>query len=95
LVGREFLIITYRQNWGEDRVYFHDDQGRLTSLPTQWTSLFSEDPLTSLSNSESFFRVPDLLELAQLIKKNHCASQGFLEQKESDEVLHKLCQNVT
>jgi hypothetical protein len=95
LVGREFAIITYRQNWGEDRVYFHDDQGRLTSLPTQWTSLFSEDPLISLSNAESFFRVPDLLELAQLMKKNQCTHHGLSTQKESDEVLHKLCQSVT
>jgi hypothetical protein len=83
LVGREFTVITYRKNWGEERVYFHDDQGRLTSLPTQWTSLFSEeDPLISLSNTESFFRVPDLLDLAQLMKKN----TNKFERKESDEV---------
>ena len=77
-------MITYRKNWGEDRVFYHDDQGRLTSLPTQWTSLFAEDPLVVLSDSESFFRVPDLLELAQLIKKNRCTNREILEQKESD-----------
>ena len=66
LVGREFTIITYRQNWGEDRVFFHDDQGKFTNIPTQWTSLFPGDPLV---NTESFFRVPDLLELAQVLRK--------------------------
>jgi hypothetical protein len=71
LAGREFTVVTYRKNWGEDRVYFYDDQNMLTSIPTGWTSLFAaEDPLTSLSNLKSFFRVPDLLELTLLVRKN-------------------------
>ncbi len=68
LVGQEFILITYRQNWGEDRVYFHDNHEKLVSIPAQWTSLFSEDPWVSLSANQSYFRVPDLLELIQLIK---------------------------
>ena len=67
LTGQEFALIIYRQNWGEDRVYFHDDQGKLISIPAPWTSLFPEDPWISLSTSPSYFRVPDLLELAELI----------------------------
>jgi hypothetical protein len=75
--GREFILITYRQNWGEDRVFFNDDQGRLTTLPIQWTSLFPGNPLISLSDSESFFLVPDLLELTRLVKKNLIATQNL------------------
>jgi hypothetical protein len=86
LFEREFTVTTYRQTWGEDRVFFHDDQGTLTSLPAKWTSLFAEDPLIFLSNSESFFRVPDLLELAELVHKNHWPKQQFFEQKESNEL---------
>jgi hypothetical protein len=83
-VGREFTIITYRQNWGEDRVYFYDDDRRLTSLPIQWTSLFAEDPLVTLANGESLFRVPDLLELVQHVKNNYYNKKelGSLDQPE-------------
>ena len=76
LAGQEFILITYRQNWGEDRVYFQDNQGKLTSIPAQWTSLFPDDPWVSLSTSQSYFRVPDLLELAQLIKSLYATSDG-------------------
>jgi hypothetical protein len=57
--------VTYRRNWGEHRVYFHDDTGRLVSLPAQWTSVFPADPYVTISAGRSPFRVPDLLELAQ------------------------------
>jgi hypothetical protein len=39
LCGRELSLVTYRHNWRERRVYFHDEQGRLTSLPVSWTVL--------------------------------------------------------
>jgi hypothetical protein len=73
LTGQEFALITYRQNWGEDRVYFHDDTDRLVSIPAQWTSLFPEDPWVALSANHSYFRVPDLLELIQLLNSTHGA----------------------
>jgi hypothetical protein len=60
--------VTYRQNWGEQRVYFHDDQGRLISLPAAWTSLWPTDPVVDISAGRSAFRVEDLLELANLVE---------------------------
>jgi Family of unknown function (DUF5372) len=75
LTGQEFTLITYRQNWGEDRIYFHDKNEKLVSIPAQWTSLFPEDPWVSLSTNQSFFRVPDLLELTQLIQSISKASE--------------------
>ena len=74
--GQEFSLITYRQNWGEDRVYFHDKSGKLTSIPAQWTSMFPQDPWISMPNDNSYFRVPDLLELAHIIKDIGCASDA-------------------
>ena len=59
--------MTYRHNWGENRVYFHDEHGRLVSLPAAWTSVFSPDPFVVLSAGRSAFRVQDLLELARLL----------------------------
>jgi hypothetical protein len=41
--------VTYRGNWGDERVYFHDDTGRLVSLPAAWTDLFPSDPFVVLS----------------------------------------------
>ena len=69
IIGREFTLVTYHRNWGEHRVYFHDDAGRLVSLPAQWTSVFPADPHVAVSAGRSPFRVPDLLELAQQIAR--------------------------
>jgi hypothetical protein len=33
LSGRDFEFVAYRQNWGEDRVHLHDENGQLSSLP--------------------------------------------------------------
>ena len=59
--------MTYRHNWGEDRVYFHDDDGRLVSVPAQWTNVLASDPFVALSRGRSAFRVQDLFELVGLI----------------------------
>ena len=69
LHGREFSLVTYGHNWGEHRVYFHDDTSRLVSLPEQWTSLFSLDPFVAIAAGRSPFRVQDLLELSHLIAR--------------------------
>jgi Family of unknown function (DUF5372) len=61
--------VTYRHNWGEHRVYFHDDTGRLVSLPAQWTSLLSLDLFVAIAAGRSPFRVQDLLELSHLIAR--------------------------
>lgn len=68
LRGREFDLVTYRQNWGEDRVYFHDDQGHLRALSAGWTSLGAEDPFVAVSAGRSAFRTVDLVELVGLIQ---------------------------
>ncbi|MEO8131242.1 MAG: DUF5372 family protein, partial [Bryobacteraceae bacterium] len=66
--GREFALVTYRQNWGEDRVYFHDEAGQLIALPARWTSIFPSDPFVVLSAGRSPFCFAQLLELARLIQ---------------------------
>ena len=69
LSGCQFELVTYRQNWGEDRVYFHDDQGQLRTLPAGWTSLGADDPFVVVSAGRSAFRTTDLLELARLLNE--------------------------
>jgi len=61
--------VTYRRNWGEHRVYFHDYTGRLTSVPAQWTSVYPTDPYVMVAAGRAPFRAQDLLELSELIAR--------------------------
>jgi hypothetical protein len=33
---QEFELVLHAQNWHEDRVWFHDANGRLRALPASW-----------------------------------------------------------
>jgi len=68
LYGRELVLLTSVRRWGEDRVYFQDDQGRAVSLRAQWTSLFTPPPVVALSAGRSAFCAQDLRELARLLQ---------------------------
>ena len=69
LRGRRFELVTYRLNWGEDRVYFHDESGKLVSLPATWTSYGAADPFVAIASGRCLFRFVDLLELAVLAEE--------------------------
>jgi len=69
LKGQRFKLITYRHNWGEDRVYFHDNGGRLCSIPASWTTAVAADPFVTLAAGRCLFRYEDLLKLADLLEK--------------------------
>lgn len=67
LYQHEFDLITYRQNWGEDRVWFADAAGRLHSLPAAWTDAVPVDPFVAIAAGRSRLRVAELLELARWV----------------------------
>ena len=69
LYGQEFELITYRNNWGEDRVFFHDSDGRLRSMPASWTSVAAPDPFVAMAAGRALFRVEDLLALVALLRR--------------------------
>jgi hypothetical protein len=69
LKGQQFKLVTYRHNWGEDRVYFHDSDGRLCSIPASWTTAVAADPFVMLAAGRCLFRYEDLLRLANLMEK--------------------------
>jgi hypothetical protein len=69
LCGREFKRASYYQTWGENRVYFHDDNQRLRAMPADWTSLATQDPFVIIAAGRSWFRVADLLDLVQMIRR--------------------------
>jgi hypothetical protein len=69
LRGQKFHLVTYRHNWGEDRVYFHDAEGRLSSIPACWTTVVPEDPFVAMAGGRCFFRYQDLVKLVELVEK--------------------------
>jgi hypothetical protein len=66
-VGREFVFVAVRQTWGEDRVFFFDDDGAQRSLPRGWTDAADPDAFVALAAGRSAFRVEDLLVLVELL----------------------------
>ena len=68
LRGQKFKLVTYRHNWGENRVYFHDAEGKLNSIPAHWTTVVAEDPFVTVAGGRCFFRFEDLLKLVDLVK---------------------------
>jgi hypothetical protein len=68
LFNREFELVNSTNCWGERRVYFYDDNGKLSSLPASWTSAAAPDPFVTLSAGRSFLHVKDLLNLSTLIQ---------------------------
>ena len=69
LRGQKFKLITYRHNWGEDRVYFHNADGCLSSIPAGWTTVVAPDPFVAVAGGRCFFRYQDLLQLVDLMEK--------------------------
>lgn len=65
--GREFVFVALRHTWGEDRVFFFDDEGVQRSLPRAWTDAADPDVFVTLSAGRSPFRVEDLCALALLV----------------------------
>ena len=57
-----------RRTWGEDRAYYHDKKGKLSSFPARWTSVVPPEPFVVVAGGRSPFRLTDLLELSRLLK---------------------------
>ncbi len=67
LTGREFMFIALRQTWGEDRVFFYDDDGAVASLPVGWTDAAPVDVFVAVAAGRCAFRVDDLVALSELV----------------------------
>jgi hypothetical protein len=68
LYGREFEFVVCRQNWGEDRVHLHDENGALFSLPAGWTGAAAAGPFVVIAEGRCPFTVEGLLRLADLTR---------------------------
>jgi len=68
LCGREFEGIAFFTAFREGRVVYHDDKGRLVSMPISWTDRSGVDPFVVVANGRARFRPADLLELSRMLK---------------------------
>jgi hypothetical protein len=75
-VGREFVFVAVRQTWGEDRVFFFDEDGAQRSLPAGWTDAVAPDPFVARAGGRSALRVADLLALVELLDSLGRSSGG-------------------
>jgi hypothetical protein len=69
-------MVARQRNWGEDRVFYYDADGRLRSFLTNVTDLFPIDIFTRVSGGHSAFRVDDLLELRELLDRHGGPARG-------------------
>jgi hypothetical protein len=68
LYREKFKIVSLRQSWGEDRVFYRQEDGRIISLPACWTSIYESHPFNVISKGRSVFRFQELLELARVVE---------------------------
>jgi hypothetical protein len=81
LCGRDFGFVAYRQNWGEDRVHLHDENGQLFSLPAAWTDAVAADPFVVVAAGRCPFTTDGLLAVADLIDRFRARRDGDLDVK--------------
>ena len=56
------------REWGEERVYYRDQAGRLRFLPARWTDLAPPDPFIRTAAGRAYFRLEDLIRLETHVK---------------------------
>jgi hypothetical protein len=66
--GQCFELVAYKCAWGEDRVYFHNEEQQLIALPASWTDVVAADPFVSIAQGRALFRADDLFELVGLVR---------------------------
>ena len=73
----EYDILEFRRDWGHELVAFYSEQGKVVTIPIQWTDLDTTcDPFVVMSAGRSYFRVADLLRLAELLKEIRSCENG-------------------
>ena len=56
-----------RNNWGGDRVSYAGPDGRLRTMPVEWTDVLEPDLVVSAGAGRSLFRTDLLRELRRLV----------------------------
>jgi Family of unknown function (DUF5372) len=67
--GREFELICRRRHWGEDRVVYSGDGGRLRTISAAFTDVAPLDEFRLVAGGKAAFRTVDLLTLCELLDR--------------------------
>jgi Family of unknown function (DUF5372) len=67
--GREFDLVCRRPHWGEDRVVYAGDDGRLRTISTAFTDLAPADEFRLMAGGRAAFRTIDLMTLRELLDR--------------------------
>jgi len=69
LRDQTFELAAQNTVFGEDRVFYRNPGGDMRFLPTRWTSLAAPDPFVIAAAGKAYFRLEDLIRLAEQIKE--------------------------
>ncbi len=61
--NKQFEINSIKTTPGERRVFYFNQEGRISSIPLEWTAVELQDPFVIVSAGRALFRVEDLLRL--------------------------------
>jgi hypothetical protein len=67
LRGQTFDLLAVRNNWGGDRVSYAGPEGRLRTLPVEWTDVLEPDLVVTVGAGRALFRTDRLRELRKVI----------------------------
>src|SRR5258707_15867649 len=67
LHGRKVELISRRRHWGEDRIVYLDEAGRLRWIASAWTDIEPADEFRLIAAGRAAFRTVDLLELCRTL----------------------------
>jgi len=69
LFGQSLELAAQGREWGEERVYYRDQSGRMRFLPAPWTSVAVPDPFVLIAAQRAHFRLEDLIRLQERVKE--------------------------
>jgi hypothetical protein len=76
LRDQTFLLLSQRFAWGEERVFFADQEThQVRSLPLAWTNLALPDPFLVVAAGKAVLRFSDLQQLTQFLKEKQTHRQ--------------------
>jgi hypothetical protein len=62
-------LVAQGREWGEERVYYRDQNERMRFLPARWTNLATPDPFVFTAGGRAYFRVEDLIRVQDRLKE--------------------------
>ena len=81
--GQVLDIFERRICWGEDRVYFRDEDARLKTIPAAWTSVGVLDPFLIMASGTSRLHFACLMELSSVLGRYSSDLRGGPEQTQA------------